>query len=84
MVDDTEDGGRVKMKVGSPQTVNIAEIVAQYAAIHDTPHDEHLTVYTDSKCSLRKLQGWIRDPKNMEGDKHENIVRDVATMVAHR
>jgi len=64
--------------------VNRAEMVAQCAALPDTPHDEHLTVYTDNKCSLQKLQGWIRDPKNMEGDKHEDIVRDIATMVAHR
>ena len=64
--------------------MNIAEMVAQYTALHDTPHDEHLIVHTDIKCSVQKLRSWIRDPKNMEGDENEDIVRDIATMVAHR
>ena len=64
--------------------MNKAEMVAQYAAFHNSPHDEHLTVYTDSKGSLQKLRSWIWDPKNMKGDEHEDIVRDIATMVANK
>jgi len=80
-----EDGGLTeRMKVAGPQTVNRSEFVGQYVVLEDVPPEREVSVYTDSLVSIQKLISWITDPASLDRDKHQDVVRDIATMIAHR
>ena len=78
------EGERVTMKVAGPQTMNRSEMTAQHAVLQDAGHDTRLTIYTDSMCSIQKLQSWVRNPRSLDGDKHSKIIWDIATRIANR
>ena len=74
----------VTMKVAGPQSVNRAELTAILAVLQDLDDNADCTIYTDSKVSVQNIQRWAADPTQLEGDKHEVLLREVAHLMAHR
>jgi ribonuclease HI len=72
------------MQVAGPQTVNWSEFVRKYAVLEDVNPERSVSVYTDSLVSIQKLIAWVADHASLDGDKHQDIGRDIATMIAHR
>ena len=77
-------GETVQMKVSGPQTVNRAEMTAILAALEDTPREEDLSTFTDSKCAILNIIKWIRTPHFFDGHKHRDILGAICGILAER
>ena len=74
----------VAMKVKGPQTVNRAEMTAQLAVLEDTPRHVHISIYTDSKCSIQYIKKWILYPGSFEHHRHGDLLLGICTALAER
>ena len=81
--DDLVFPGRT-MKVAGPQTVNRAEMTAILAALQDVGNHTDCTIYTDSKVAIQGIAKWAANPTLVGKDKHGDILREIARLLAER
>lgn len=72
------------MKVAGPQTVNRAEMTAILAALQDVGSHADCTIYTDSKVAIQGIAKWAANPTLVGKDKHGDILREIARLLADR
>ena len=59
-------------------------MTAQLAALQDIHEGQHISIYTDSKCSIQYLQKWILNPGSFDQHKHGDLLFGICEAIADR